>query len=165
MLWPNRASVYSCAGFLLYNELSRWVCKAEIPHVLDSQAVHGLHLLEERYYFLFHKKVPFELGASQCLEWGGGPITLLGREARSPDSCSSSYAWNWAGPCRAPGHGSPSVPCLLFEECRLQPPGPSLSSKGWIWTVASQGKNSQETTWSKIRETRDAHWEDCLSLD
>ena len=76
---------------MLYNELSREVSKAEIQHVLDSQAVHGLHLLEDRYIFLLCKKVPFELGAAQCLGWAGGPITLLGREARSPDSCSSSF--------------------------------------------------------------------------
>lgn len=51
--------------------------KAEIQHVLDSQAVHGLHLLEDRYIFLFCKKVPFELGAAQCLGWGGGPTNNI----------------------------------------------------------------------------------------
>lgn len=56
MCFNQETSIYSCAGFLLYNELSREVYKAEIQHVLDSQAVHGLHLLEERYFFCFARR-------------------------------------------------------------------------------------------------------------
>ena len=48
--------------------------------------------------------------------------------------------------------------CLpVFIWVRLQPPWPSLSSKGQIRTVANQGRSSQETTWGQIKGTREAH--------
>ena len=53
--------------------------------------------------------------------------------------------WNWVGPCGAPRHRALSLPRFLLV--RLQLPWPSLSSKGWIPTVANQGRSSQETTW------------------
>ena len=37
------------------------------------------------------------------------------------------------------------------------PPWPSLSSNGWIQTVFNQGRSSWETTWGKIKGTREAH--------
>ena len=54
--------------------------------------------------------------------------------------------WNRAGPCGVPGHGSLSVPHLLFVGNRLQPPWPSLSSKGQVQTVANQGREGDAET-------------------
>ena len=77
----------------------------------------------------------------------------------------SSYfsGWNWAGPCGAPGHKSLSVSPISFLQGIgfIQPPWPSLSSKGQVQTVANQGRqgvlgqgrSSQETTvqpWGRV---------------
>ena len=66
----------------------------------------------------------------------------------------ASY-WNWIEPCGAPRLRRLSVSPFLGN--RLQPPWPSLSSKGQTGTVANQGRGrrSQETVvqpWGWLQE-------------
>ena len=73
--------------------------------------------------------------------------------------------WNWARPCGAPGYRSLSVPLFLCVGNRFQPPWPSLSSKGQIWTVANEGRQGmgedaetrEETTWGQIKGVQTLH--------
>ena len=58
------------------------------------------------------------------------------------------------GPVDLPGTETLLSP---FFKARLQLPQPSLSSKGWIPAVANHGRSSQELSWGKIKETREAH--------
>ena len=73
---------------------------------------------------------------------------LKWRSSSSSSSSSSSVTcwWNRVWPCGAPRRRRLSVPHFLVGVNRLQPSWPSLSSKGYIQTVASQGRSSQETT-------------------
>ena len=65
------------------------------------------------------------------------------RNLREDSSISDHILLKRAGPCGAPGHGSLSV----------QPPRPSLSSKGQVQTVANQGREGMQTQGKSSQET------------
>ena len=53
--------------------------------------------------------------------------------------------WNREEPVGLPGTGALLSPRLLLAGNKLQPPEPSLSSKGQVQTVADQGRQGMQT--------------------
>ena len=67
-------------------------------------------------------------------------------------------SWNWAGPFGASGHKHFCVPHFLFLGTKLQPPWPSLSSKGQVQTLANQGRERIERQGRNSPETMVQPW-------
>ena len=61
--------------------------------------------------------------------------------------------WNRAGLCLAPGHGSLSVSPVSLQRIDSSLHGPSLNSKGKIWTGANQGRERMQKQERGSQET------------
>ena len=76
----------------------------------------------------------------------------------------SCPCWNQAGPCSSWAHKPFCVPRFFFLGNKLQPPWPSLSSKGQVQTVANQGREGMQSPGRSSQETIVQLWEQGLGL-
>ena len=86
-------------------------------------------------------------------EWG----SVSGRSSLPPVNLS----WYRSGPCGAPQYRSlfTSLITCLQEIVFIQPPGPSLSSRGQVQTVVNQERGGdEETREAQSEETRVQPW-------
>ena len=86
-------------------------------------------------------------------EWG----SVSGRSSLPPVNLS----WYRSGPCGAPQYRSlfTSLITCLQEIVFIQPPGPSLSSRGQVQTVFNQERGGdEETREAQSEETRVQPW-------
>ena len=76
-------------------------------------------------------------------------VLLIGWRWSKLESAASTSMANWcqAGPCGVPGHGGPFVPISYRQDSSLH----DLLSIPNSRTVANQRRNSNKTTWSKIK--------------
>ena len=101
--------------------------------------------VQEKPGTLFHVSSPSEVTQTHVIL----PVMKWQHGQGSSPSPVKSRRTLWGSWAQKPFR----VPSFLLVGNRLQPPGPSLSSKGQIWTVANQGREGMQRQGRSSQET------------